>query len=58
LLVDGLALNDTYATFGSNAQTPSGPPVYNTLFDWNLDGHVDGIDLNQMYSRFGTIWKM
>src|SRR5262249_40045641 len=58
LLVDGLALNDVYATFGSSAATPLVSPVYSTLFDWNLDGHVDGVDLNQLYTNFGTIWKI
>ncbi|MEI7687157.1 MAG: hypothetical protein WCL32_19230 [Planctomycetota bacterium] len=56
LLVDGLALSDLYATFGSR-QDVAGPPSYSTPFDWNLDGFVDGIDLNQLYTNFGTIWK-
>ena len=56
LLVDGVALNDVYVTFGSNAQTL--PASYSTPFDGNLDGHVDGVDLNQLYANFGTIWRI
>jgi len=41
----------------SSAQTPNGPPVYSRPFDWNLDGNVDGVDLQRLYENFGTIWK-
>lgn len=43
-------------TFGSKVTAPAGPPAYNIVFDYNLDGAIDPGDLFAFSDSFGIDW--
>jgi hypothetical protein len=45
-----------YAAYGSESDVFNGPPTYVAMYDINLDGAIDGYDLQKFYENFNTDW--